>query len=116
MGGARMTTLNQLQRRLADAHTRIGGEGRFSFTVNQGARPECFITHWLPPGPTGYGDCRTVGVGTADDCLKSLDRYVEGYVRKPTAEEVGRMIGVLPAPSEATRPEATKREVPMAAE
>jgi len=89
-------TIEQLQARLRDAHARIGFQGRFSFTVNQsGNGMECYITHWFRPTPYAFEDCRTVGTGTATDCLASLDRYVTGYARRPTDEEVGMTLGII---------------------
>lgn len=78
-------TIDQLRRRLAAAHRRMGGKGRFSLTINEGDAPRCFVTHWLPPGPSGFGDCRTVGLGSVDDCLKSLDAYVAREARAAIA-------------------------------
>jgi hypothetical protein len=89
-------TIEQLQARLRDAHARIGNDGRFSFTVNQsGTGTECYVTHWFRPTPYAFEDCRTVGTGTATECLKSLDRYVDAYARRPTDEEVGMTLGIV---------------------
>lgn len=90
----RTITLDGLRLRLAEAHRRTGGAGRFSFTMNQTGRTECFVTHWLPPGPSGFGDCRTVAVGTPGECLDALDRYAAAYERPPTEDELARTLGV----------------------
>lgn len=90
----RPVTLDRLRLRLSEAHRRTGGAGRFSFTMNQAGRTECFVTHWLPPGPSGFGDCRTVAVGTAEECLAALDRYAAAYERPPTADELDRTLGL----------------------
>ena len=52
-------TLEQLQKRLREAHARIGFEGRFAFTIDQSAalgsgrgHGGCYITHWFARRPT----------------------------------------------------------------
>mgnify|MGYP003577926904 CR=1 FL=1 len=68
--------IEELQERLRVTHERIGGIGRFSFTINQGAdSAECYITHWFKPTPYAFTDCRTVGSGTVAECLEALDQY-----------------------------------------
>ncbi|HZH27892.1 MAG TPA: hypothetical protein VEY95_11995 [Azospirillaceae bacterium] len=62
-------------RRLEQARRRIGG--RLSLTWDIGATARFFVTHWLPAGPGGFGDCRTVAVGELDACLRQLDAYAD---------------------------------------
>jgi len=103
-------TIEKLQARLREAHARIGFEGRFAFTINQ--RPEagdqtpeagCYITHWSRPTPYAFEDCKAVGNGTVEECLAGLDRYVASYARRPTEEEVGMTLGIIPAHEERYR-------------
>lgn len=89
-------TIEELRRRLRRGHARLGHEGRIAFTLNQEPGEPCFVTHWLKPDGSAFEDCRAVGQGSVEECLKALDRYADAYVRKPTVEEVGRTIGVLP--------------------
>lgn len=87
-------TIDEVKAILRDAHVRIGCEGRFALTLNLQPEEECYITHWFRPTPYAFEDCRAVGVGTLADCLDALERYVQGYRRRPTEEEVGRTLGV----------------------
>lgn len=89
-------TIEELRRRLRRSHARMGQEGRIAFTLNQEPGEPCFVTHWLKPDGSSFEDCRAVGQGSADECLRALERYAETYVRRPTVEEVGRTIGILP--------------------
>jgi hypothetical protein len=98
-------TIEQLQARLREAHARIGYEGRFAFTIDQAGdqSAEGYITHWFRPTPYAFEDCRAIGSGTIEECLTGLDRYVAGYVRRPTEEEVGMTLGLIPAHEERYR-------------
>ena len=89
-------TIEQLQKRLREAHARIGFEGRFAFTLGQQAADGCYITHWFRPTPYAFEDCRSVGAGTVADCIAALDRYVADYPRPMTNEEVGMTLGIIP--------------------
>ena len=67
-------TLEQLQKRLREAHARIGFEGRFAFTIDQSAALSsgkghggCYITHWFRPTPYAFEDCKAVGSGSVAD-------------------------------------------------
>lgn len=95
-----MTTIEEVQARLRAAHARIGREGRFALTLSlndtAGDEGECYITHWYRPDPHAFEDCKAVGSGSVKDCLAALERYVAGYRRRPTREEVGRTLGILP--------------------
>jgi len=73
---ARGLTTAGVGRRLEQARRRIGG-GRLSLTWDVGVTARFFVTHWLPAGPGGFGDCRTVAVGELDACLRQLDTYAE---------------------------------------
>lgn len=96
-------TIEQLQARLREAHAQIGCDGRFSFTVNQSnSGTECYITHWFRPTPYAFEDARTIGKGSVLECLKSLDRYVDAYSRRPTEGEVAMTLGIEP-PAEPNR-------------
>jgi hypothetical protein len=93
-----MTTIEQLQARLREIHARIGFDGRFSFTINQEEpEPKCYVTHWFRSSDYAFEDCKAVGLGTLDECLAALDRYADNYRRRPTQEEIGRTLGVIPA-------------------
>jgi hypothetical protein len=79
-------TLEQLQKRLREAHARIGFEGRFAFTIDQSAALNagkghggCYVTHWFRPTPYAFEDCKAVGSGSVADCIVALDLYVETY-------------------------------------
>ncbi len=86
--------IEELQAHLRDAHERIGNFGRFSFTINQDCYElKCYITHWFRPTEYSFEDCRTVGLGTAEECVESLDVYVAKYVR--TNQQVGISTEVL---------------------
>ncbi|MBP2315761.1 hypothetical protein [Azospirillum soli] len=94
-------TIEEVQARLRAAHARIGHEGRFALTLslghqNNGGSQDCYITHWYRPEPHAFEDCKAVGSGTMAECLAALDRYVAAYQRKPTQEEVGRTLGLIP--------------------
>ncbi|HET8728378.1 MAG TPA: hypothetical protein VFO41_12775 [Alphaproteobacteria bacterium] len=69
-------TLDQLQARLHALHARIGFDGRLNLTVGPDAGGACRITHWYRPARYAPLTCRTVGAGTAADCLAALERYV----------------------------------------
>lgn len=95
-------TLEQLQKRLREAHARIGFEGRFAFTIDQSAALSsgkghggCYITHWFRPTPYAFEDCKAVGSGSVADCIAALDRYVASYPKAMTDEEVGMTLGVI---------------------
>lgn len=95
-------TIEEVQARLRAAHARIGREGRFALTLNLGHQnngdgEDCYITHWFRPEPHAFEDCKAVGSGTVAECLAALDRYVAAYRRKPTQEEIGRTLGLVPA-------------------
>ncbi len=95
--------IEQLQARLREAHARIGHAGRFSFTVNQSSfGTECYITHWFRPTPYAFEDALMIGRGNLSECLKALDRYVEGYERRPTEDEIAMTLGIEP-PAEPNR-------------
>lgn len=89
-------TIEEVQARLAVAHARIGHEGRFALTLSLDptGREDCYITHWFRPEPHAFEDCKAVGSGTIADCLAAVDRYVAGYRRRPTLEEVGLTLGL----------------------
>ena len=94
-------TLEQLQKRLRDAHARIGFEGRFAFTIDQSAaltgsktHGGGYVTHWFRPTPYAFEDCKSVGSGSVEDCMAALDRYVAAYPKPWTREEVGMTIGI----------------------
>ncbi|WP_158044471.1 hypothetical protein [Skermanella pratensis] len=93
-------TIEQLQKRLREAHARIGFEGRFAFTIGQQDSPQagggCYVTHWFRPTPFAFEDCKSVGAGTVADCVAALDRYVADYSRTMTNEEVGMTLGIIP--------------------
>ncbi|MBP2290549.1 hypothetical protein [Azospirillum rugosum] len=114
--------IEEVQARLRAAHARIGHEGRFALTLSLNGTEECYITHWFRPEPHAFEDCKAVGSGTIAECLTALDRYVAAYRRKPTDEEVGRTLGLLPADAAAAkrgRPRSAPRKNPgvmMAAE
>jgi len=85
-------TIGQLQARLRDAHARIGHNGRFAFTIDQGgdhSAEGCYITHWFRPTPYAFEDCKAVGSGTVDECLAGLDRYVAAYDAQFHGEQYG---------------------------
>ena len=88
--------IEELRRRLRRAHARMGQEGRLAFTVNQEPGEPCFLTHWLKPDGAAFEDCRVIAQGSLAQCLDALDRYAAAYRPRPTLEEVGRTIGVLP--------------------
>lgn len=92
-------TLEELNRRLAALHRRMGGEGRIALTLTQepGPAPGAYVTHWVKPDGSSFEDCIAVGQGTVEQCLAALERYAAAYRRRPTVEEVGRTLGVLPA-------------------
>lgn len=89
-------TIDELRARLRACHARIGGEGRFSFTLAQQPDEECYVTHWIRPRNGVFEDCKAVGSGSVEDCLAALDRYVETYRRRPTNEEVALILGIDP--------------------
>lgn len=86
-------SIEELQAHLRDAHERIGNFGRFSFTINQDSyelqpiKGKCYITHWFRPTPYAFEDCRSIGSGSAEECLESLDAYVEQHIQ--TNQQVG---------------------------
>jgi len=89
-------TIEQLQARLREAHARIGHNGRFAFTIDQGSDQsttqsgsDCYITHWFRPTPYAFEDCKAVGSGTVDECLAGLDRYVAAYDAQFHGEQYG---------------------------
>lgn len=90
--------LETLQAKLKLAHIRIGREGRFALTLNEGSSEDCYITHWFRPEPFAFEDCKHVGSGSVAECIAALDRYVADYRRqaKPTHEEIGRTLGLIP--------------------
>ena len=94
-------TIEEVQSRLRAAHARIGHEGRFALTLTLNGTEDGYITHWFRPDPHAFEDCRAVGSGTIAECLAALDRYVEGYQRQPTREEIGRTLGLAEAPTRA---------------
>lgn len=94
-------TLEELQQHLRNAHARIGFEGRFAFTIDQFAEIEtgrghggCYITHWFRPTRYAFEDCKSVGSGSAEECLQALEHYVAEYPKPMTDEEVGRTLGI----------------------
>ena len=89
-------TIEEVQTRLRAAHARIGHEGRFALTLTQTGTEEAYLTHWFRPDPYAFEDCKAVGFGTIADCLAALERYVAGYRRQPTTEEVARTLGLAP--------------------
>jgi len=100
-------TIEELQRRLRQLHARLGFEGRIAVTVNQEgqaagdgrigfAQSHFYVTHWFRPDGSAFEDCKAVGQGTLEECLTALDRYADQYRRRPTREEVGQTIGILP--------------------
>ncbi|HYH39375.1 MAG TPA: hypothetical protein VD860_14225 [Azospirillum sp.] len=94
-------TIEQVQARLRTAHARIGNEGRFALTLSltgtPGGAEEAYLTHWFRPDPYAFEDCKAVGSGTVAECLAALERYVAGYRRQPTLDEVGRTLGLVPS-------------------
>ena len=66
-----------IQGRLRDIASGIPGRLSLTITSDEGV----YVTHWLPPGPTGFGDCRTVCPMTADveDALDAAREYVEAW-------------------------------------
>jgi len=96
-------TVEKLQERLREAHARIGFEGRFAFTIDQRPEAGCYITHWFRPTPYAFEDCKAVGSGTVEECMAGLDRYVASYIRRPTEEEVGMTLGIIPPHEERYR-------------
>lgn len=110
-------TIEEVQARLRAAHARIGHEGRFALTLSLNGSEDCYITHWYRPEPHAFEDCRAVGSGTMAECLAALDRYVAAYQRKPTQEEVGRTLGLIPDATPAKRAKPRKSSsIMMAAE
>ncbi|HYH21221.1 MAG TPA: hypothetical protein VD995_21645 [Azospirillum sp.] len=98
MRGRKAMTIEEVQARIRAAHARIGHEGRFALTLTltlDGAE-DCYITHWFRPDPHAFEDCRAVGSGTITECLAALDRYAASYRRRPTQEEIGRTLGLVP--------------------
>ena len=89
-------TIEEVQTRLRAAHARIGHEGRFALTLTLTGNEEAYLTHWFRPDPYAFEDCKAVGSGTITECLAALERYVAGYRRQPTSEEVGRTLGLVP--------------------
>jgi len=89
-------TIEEVQARLRAAHARIGHEGRFALTLTLSGTDEAYLTHWFRPDPYAFEDCKAVGSGTIEDCLAALERYVAGYRRQPTTEEVARTLGLVP--------------------
>ncbi len=89
-------TIEEVRARLRAAHARIGHEGRFALTLSLNGHEECYITHWFRPEPQAFEDCKAVGAGTLADCLAALDRYVAAYRRRPTSDEIGRTLGLVP--------------------
>ena len=93
-------TIEEVQARLRAAHARIGNEGRFALTLSLGGPPggaeEAYLTHWFRPDPHAFEDCKAVGSGNLAECLAALERYVAGYRRQPTPDEVGRTLGLAP--------------------
>ena len=89
-------TVEEVQSRIRAAHARIGNEGRFSLTLTLTGTEEAYLTHWFRPDPYAFEDCKAVGSGTIAECLAALERYVAGYRRQPTLEEVGRTLGIVP--------------------
>ncbi len=91
-------TIEQLQARLREIHARIGHEGRFAFTIEQEEpEPRCYVTHWFRSADYAFEDCKAIGLGSIEDCLAALERYADGYRRRPTEAEVGRTLGVTSA-------------------
>ncbi|WP_448189932.1 hypothetical protein [Azospirillum sp. sgz301742] len=89
-------TIEEVQARLRAAHARIGHEGRFALTLSLTGTEEAYLTHWFRPDPHAFEDCKAVGSGTITECLAALERYVAGYRRQPTNEEVGLILGLAP--------------------
>lgn len=89
-------TIEEVQARLRAAHARIGNEGRFALTLTLNGTEEAYLTHWFRPAPHAFEDCKAVGSGTVAECLAALERYVAGYRRQPSFDEVGRTLGILP--------------------
>lgn len=106
-------TIEEVQAQLAAAHARIGREGRFALTLSLDltGREDCYITHWFRPEPHAFEDCKAVGSGTIAECLAAVDRYVAGYRRRPTREEVGRTLG-LDAPQAAAPDSFDRQDAP----
>jgi hypothetical protein len=94
-------TLEHLQKRLRDAHARIGFDGRFAFTIDQSAaltgsetHGGCYVTHWFRPTPYAFEDCKAVGSGSVEECIAALDRYVAAYSGSMTRDEVSITFGI----------------------
>ncbi len=105
----RAMTIEEVQTRLRAAHARIGHEGRFALTLSLTGTEEAYLTHWFRPDPYAFEDCKAVGSGTITECLAALERYVAGYRRHPTFDEVGRTLGLVPpAVDEAEEPGETR--------
>lgn len=96
MRGRKTMSIEEVQARLRAAHARIGHEGRFALTLTLDGGEDCYITHWCRPDPHAFEDCRAVGSGTIRECLAALDRYAASYRRRPTQDEIGRTLGLLP--------------------
>ncbi|HYD70963.1 hypothetical protein [Azospirillum sp.] len=103
MRGRKAMTIEEVQARIRAAHARIGHEGRFALTLTLNGAEDCYITHWYRPDPHAFEDCRAVGSGTIKECLAALDRYAAAYRRRPTQEEVGRTLGIVPDAPEPPR-------------
>lgn len=80
-GPAANFTIEDVQLIIANAHARIGHEGRFALTLSMDGVEDCYITHWYRPEPYAFEDCKGIGNGTLQHCLEELERYVSGYVR-----------------------------------
>lgn len=97
-------TIEQLQKRLRDAHARIGFEGRFAFSIDQsaglrtGSSGACYVTHWFRPTPYAFEDCKAVCSGSVADCIAALDRYVASYPKTGTVEDLARTLGLPERP------------------
>lgn len=89
-------TIEEVRARIGAAHARIGHEGRFALTLALDGAEDCYITHWFRPDPHAFEDCRAVGSGSIEECLAALDRYAASYRRRPTQEEIGRTLGLVP--------------------
>jgi len=75
--------------------TRLGSQGRITFSVGMEDGEPCWVSHWIRTGSTGYEDCRAVGMGSVAECLAALERYADRFVVKPRTEaEIAATLGV----------------------
>ena len=104
--------IETVQKRLRDAHARIGFEGRFALTIDQSpdirdgrAHDGCYITHWFRPTPYAFEDCRAIASGDIAGCLDALDAYVteRNAHRAPTQGDLAATLGIDPLINTLTR-------------